>query len=129
VGVGGDTESELALTFRRDERGVVWITWPRGIHITGPQAQEAMDRLAVYNGGRKQPTIVEMVGVAGLTREARQVFTRECCATRMALLGVSPVERVIANFALAASRYATPIRFFGTEDAAVDWLTRAGPDR
>jgi hypothetical protein len=127
--MGGDTESELDLTFRRDERGIAWITWPPGIHITGAMAQEAMDRLEVFNGGRKLPTLVEMAGVAGLTREARQVFTGECTASRMALLGGSPVERVIANFALAASRYATPIRFFATEDAAVDWLTCAGPDR
>jgi len=127
--MGGDAESELDLTFRRDERGIVWITWPRGIHITGPMAEEAMDRLDAYTGGRKLPTVVEMVGVAGLTRDARQVFTGECTASRMALLGGSPVERVIANFALAASRYETPMRFFATEDAAVDWLTRAGPDR
>jgi hypothetical protein len=42
-------------------------------------------------------------------------------------VGGSPVERVIANFALAASRYAMPMRFFPTAEAAVEWLTRDGP--
>lgn len=125
--MGGDTESELALTFRRDERGIVWITWPAGVHITGPIAQEGMDRLGVFNDGRKQPTIVEMVGVAGLTREARKVFTGDCAASRMALLGDKPVERVLANFALAVGRHVVPIRFFTAEEAAVDWLLHAGP--
>jgi hypothetical protein len=126
--MGGDTESELTLTFRRDEHGIVWITWPQGIHITGEMAADAMDQLGVYNGGRKQPTIVEMVGVAGLTREGRQVFTRDCAASRMALLGGKPAERVIANFALAVSRHAVPMRFFTSEEAAVEWLTRGGSE-
>ena len=125
--MGGDTESELALTFRRDERGIVWITWPAGITITGPAAREAMDRLGEFNDEVKQPAIVEMGGVAGLTRDGRKVFTGDCAASRMALLGDKPVERVIANFALAASRHAVPIRFFTSEEAAVDWLLRAGP--
>jgi hypothetical protein len=127
--VGGDTESELDLTFRRDERGVVWITWPPGVHITGALAQEAMDRLDVFNDGHKRPTLVEMSGIAGIDRAGRQVFTGECAASRMALVGRRPVERVLANFALAASRHAVPMRFFATEEAAVEWLTRAGPDR
>jgi hypothetical protein len=125
--MGGDTESELDLTFRRDERGIVWITWPRGCHITGPMAQDAMDQLGVFNGGRKQPAVVEMVGIAGLTRESRQVFTRDCAASRMALLGDKPVERVLANFALSVSKHTVPIRFFTAEEAAVEWLLRDGP--
>jgi hypothetical protein len=124
--VGGDTESELALTFRRDQRGVVWVSWPRGIHITGAAAREAMDRLGAYNGGRKQPTVVEIVGVAGVTRDARLVFTGDCAATRLALLGDKPVERVLANFALSVSRHAVPIRFFTAEEAAVEWLLHDG---
>jgi hypothetical protein len=125
--VGGDTESELDLTFRRDERGIVWITWPPGIHITGAAARTAMDQLGVFNEGRKQPTVVEMTGVAGLTREARQVFTGDFAATRMALLGNRPVERVLANFALAVSRFTVPLRFFTAEEAAVEWLLHDGP--
>jgi hypothetical protein len=125
--MGGDTESELDLTFRRDERGIVWITWPRGCHITATMAQDAMDRLGVFNGGRKQPTVVRMVGVAGLTRESRQVFTGDCAASRMALLGDKPVERVLANFALSVSKHTVPIRFFTAEEAAVEWLLRDGP--
>jgi hypothetical protein len=125
--VGGDTESELALTFRRDERGIVWITWPRGIHITGSAAREAMDRLEVFTGGRREPTIVEMAGVAGLSREGRHVFTGDFAATRMALLGNKPVERVLANFALAVSRFTVPLRFLTAEEAAVEWLLHDGP--
>jgi hypothetical protein len=125
--MGGDTESELDLTFRRDERGIVWITWPQGIRIDEAMARDAMGQLGVYNDGRKQPTVVEMVGVAGLTREGRQVFTGDFAASRMALLGNKPVERVIANFALAVSKHTVPIRFFTTEEAAVEWLLRDGP--
>jgi hypothetical protein len=120
--MGGDTESELALTFRLDEHGVVWIRWPDGIRITADMAQEGMDRLGVFNHGRKRPVIVEMVGVAGLTRDARLVFTHDCAASRMVLLGRSPVERVIANFALAVSRHVVPMRFFTSEEAAREWL-------
>src|SRR5262249_9679796 len=120
---------DLDLTFRRDGRGIVWLRWPCGIHITAAAARRAMDELDVFNSGHKCPVIVEMVGIAGLDRDARQVFTGDCAASRMALLGGSPMERVIANFAIAVSRHAVPMRYFATEAAAVEWLTRAGPDR
>jgi len=67
---------------------------------------------------------VSMTGTAELSRDARVVFTRRCSASRIALVGRSAVDRVIANFALGVSSVPVPTRFFTSEPAAVGWLRR-----
>ena len=55
------------------------------------------------------------------------MFTRPCSASRIALLGASAVDRVIANFALGVSSVPVPTKFFTSADAALAWLADAHP--
>jgi hypothetical protein len=108
---------------RVDVRGFVRLSWVQGLRITGDMARAAMALVDATNAGRERPLLVDMTGTAALTREARMTFSRRCSASRIALLGSSPVDRVIANFALGVSAVPVPTRFFTSELLAVAWLT------
>lgn len=60
--------------------------------------------------------------VRGQPRSPR-VFTRTCQASRVALLGASPVDKVVANFVLAINKTGRPKRFFTSRAEAMTWLT------
>ena len=111
------------LAVRVDPRGFVRLSWDRNLRITGELARAAMALVDATNAGRERPLLVDMTGTAALTREARMTFTLRCSASRIALLGRSPVDRVIANFALGVSGVPVPTRFFTSETLAITWLT------
>src|SRR3954462_3080727 len=95
-----------------DLRGFVRLSWDRNLRITGEMARAAMALVDATNAGRERPLLVDMTGTAPLTRAARMIFSRRSSACRIALLGSSPVDRVIANFALGVSAVPVPTRFF-----------------
>lgn len=115
------------MSLRVDEEGVVRLHWVEGLHIDGPLARTAMDLVDELNAGRERPLLVDMSGTATLSREARMVFTQKCSASRIALLGASAVDRVIANFWLGVSAAPVPTRFFTSDPAAVAWLRDGAP--
>ncbi|WP_181783385.1 DUF7793 family protein [Pseudonocardia pini] len=117
-----DSDEGMTLAVERD--GLVRLTWTPGVRITGDLAGVAMGRVDVHNGDDRRPLLVVMRGTGELTREARMVFARRCTASRIALLGTSAVDRVLANFALGVRSQPVPTRFFTDEAAALDWLRR-----
>ena len=104
------------------EGGIVVVRWMPGVEITGQLAAEAMGTVDELNGDRKRPLLVDLTGTATVTREARSVFSRECQVSRMALVGRSAVDRVLANFAVKVSSIAIPSRYFTSVPAALAWL-------
>lgn len=119
--MSGYPDRDRPFTLSVDASGLVRLTWVVGVRIDGALARESMDAVDELNAGRTRPLLVEMRG-AGINREARLVFTQEVSASRVALLGGTPVDRVVANFALSVSRMAMPIRFFSSDTEAVAWL-------
>ena len=116
-----DAERENAVTLRA-ERGYVRCDWRRATRITGELARAAIKRLDELNDGSKHPLLVDMRGTANLTREGRRAFADEYSASRVALLGESSVDRVIADFTLSVIVMSTPTRYFTSESAALAWL-------
>lgn len=114
------------MAFEVEPDGLVRLSWGRGVRITDELARTAVARVDEINGGTGRPLLVRMTGTAELTRDARKVFARRCSATRIALLGSSAVDRVIANFALGVGAVPVPTRFFTSEPAAVSWLRKGG---
>ncbi|MBP3043987.1 STAS/SEC14 domain-containing protein [Arthrobacter jiangjiafuii] len=80
-----------------------------------------VERLA---GSRKLPMLLVLSGVETLTRGARTVFSNAHSLQAVAVLGVSPVDRVIANFLLGGAEQPCPTRYFSTESEALAWLKR-----
>lgn len=105
-------------------RGVVRLRWPPGLVITAALVVEAMAAVDELNGALERPLLVEMTGAESPTIEAREYFGRRCTASRIALLGESPVDRVRASFVpgVRADGFPVPTRFFTSEPAAVAWL-------
>jgi hypothetical protein len=110
------------MQVRVDDRGLVQLTWTPGVRVTGDDAAEAMRRVDELNGTLRRPMVVDMAGTTALTRDARTAFSRRCSASKIALLGQSAVDRVIANFALGVSKVPVPTRFFTSRVAAEQWL-------
>lgn len=120
--VASTSDRDRLMAVRVDPLGFLRLTWVPGLRIDGPLADAAMALIDEMNAGRERPLLVDMAGTAQLTREARMAFARKCSASRIALVGRSEVDRVIANFALGVSGVPVPTRFFTSEAAAVTWL-------
>jgi hypothetical protein len=112
------------MQVRVDERGLIVLTWSHGSQVTADRAAEAICRVDELNAGVERPLLVDMTGTTALTRDARAAFSHRCSASAIALLGQSPVDRVIANFALGVSAVPVPTRFFTSRAEAEEWLLR-----
>ncbi len=117
----GDT-----VLVRLDGPRLVRLSWRSGVRVDGSLAQRAMALVDELNGSLERPLLVDMTGTAQLSRDARMAFARKCSASRIALLGRSEVDRVIANFALGVTRTPVPTRFFTSEPEALSWLRGPG---
>lgn len=115
-------ESKADLTL--DEQGVVQLKWPRGVSITTSDAESAMENVNALCGNRRRPMMVDMATTAKVSRGARAVFGQPCQASRIALLGTSPVDKVLANFILGINKLPCPTRFFTSRDEAMAWLLK-----
>ena len=112
-----------------DMEGVVILVWPRGVHITGAAAQQAFDDVNTLCGAVRRPMLVDMATTKSVARGARAVFGQPCAASRIALLGRSPVDRVIANFTLGVSVVPCPTRFFTDRASAMSFLREGNDER
>jgi hypothetical protein len=109
-------------TVTLDSDGVLRLRWNPGIHISEQAALDAMALVNTLSGENRYPMIVYMATTASVHRKARAVFGKPCAASAIALLGASPVDRVIANFILGVSTLPCPTRFFTSEDEAEQWI-------
>lgn len=84
-------------------------------------AAEDVERLT---GTGKTLVLLVLTGIEALTRGARTVFGTTRSLDAVAVLGVSPVDRVIANFLLGGNTLPCPTRYFSAEPEALAWLER-----
>ena len=105
-----------------DAEGLLRLTWARDASITEADAEAAMAQVNAVCGDSRHPMLVDMATTSEVSRGARAVFGRPCQASRIALLGVSPVDRVIANFILGINKLPCPTRFFTNKVEAESWL-------
>ena len=108
-----------------DDVGILRLTWERGASITEADAEAAMAKVDALSGTSRHPMLVDMATTADVSRGARAVFGRPCQASRIALLGSSPVDRVLANFFLGIHKVPCPTKFFTSEADALAWLSVA----
>jgi SpoIIAA-like len=101
--------------------GVLCLRWKRGAYIGIDVAKAAIAAISALGNGSRLPMLVEIQGVTH-SAAARKVFPDASSVSRMALLGSSPVDRVIAMFRLPLLPTGFPIRYFTSEDKAQAWL-------
>ena len=99
-------------------------------HRHDPPRSEVRVRLRVplkLRGANDQGTqIEEQATTENVSIQARSVFSIPCAANRIALLGSSPVDRIIANFFLGVHVPPCPTRFFTSRDESMNWLRQDG---
>jgi hypothetical protein len=102
--------------------GVVFLRWTPGLTIEGQDAAAAVTSVRTLSRGSRYPLLVDMSGTASVTATARRFFAALNVAPRIALLGESPVDRVMVDFFLRRFRSPCPARFFTCIEEAMRWL-------
>jgi hypothetical protein len=105
-----------------DDGRYIHLVWNRSVRIEEVDAHAAMASVNVVADGGEYPMLVDMATTESVSRQARAVFSIPCAASRIALLGSSPVDRVLANFFLSLHVPPCPTRFFTSRDDAMAWL-------
>jgi hypothetical protein len=111
-----------AGSLRLSPQGVLHLQWAPGIAITEREAQAAVTLVNDVCSGAARPLFIDMTGTLSVSRDARTVFTHSSCASKIALLGASPVDRVLVNFFLGVHTPPCPTRYFTSRSEAVSWL-------
>jgi hypothetical protein len=104
--------------------GVIHLMWKPTVRIEAVDAHAAMAAVNLIAHGSQYPMLVDMATTEFVTRQARAVFSIPCAASRIALLGSSPVDRVLANFFLGVHVPPCPTRFFTSRTDAMTWLLK-----
>ncbi len=102
--------------------GVIHLIWEPKVRIELQDAEAAMAAVNRIAGDGSYPMLVDMATTEDVTRAARSVFSIPCAANRIALLGASPVDRIIANFFLGVHIPPCPTRFFTSRTESMKWL-------
>lgn len=112
---------DYVIRFEADS--VMSLAWKPGVRIGADNARAAVDAVNEIAAGRRYPLLVAMADAGHLSRGARDVFVEPCAASKIALLGRNPVDRMLADYQLAVQEPPCPTRFFTSEDEAMVWLT------
>lgn len=121
---GGDP-----ILVRMTDQGIIKVTLPPNQMIEEPQGRVAGAAVRSLAHGRRLPVLLVMTGVVGVSAEVRHLYVNSVAPSAVALLGESPVDRVIAHYLLRWKTETTPAQFFTSEPDAVAWLrqhTREG---
>lgn len=118
------TLQPLAAHVGVSDRGHLTLVLPAGEVVTGSMAAEAAEKIESLAGVHRLPMLLTLTGVESISRGARDVFSSARSLSAVAVIGVSPVDRVIANFLLGGEVQPCPTRYFSGENEALDWLLR-----
>jgi len=109
-------------TVKLGSDGIIHLVWQPGIVLESDDVHAAMARVNEISEGSEYPMLVDMGVTKAVTRQAKSAFQIPCAASRIALLGSSPVDRIIANFTIERQNLPCPTRFFTSRDEALGWL-------
>lgn len=107
--------------------GILRLRWKHGACIGIDVAKAGLAAVSTLSQGARLPMFVEIQGVTH-SAAARKVSPEASKISRMAILGSSPTDRVIAMFRLPFVPAGYPIRYFTSEDRAMAWLIEPSED-
>jgi hypothetical protein len=114
--------TETNVRVARVRQGISRITLRPNARITEEDGTRTKEELLALTGGARGGVLLEITGVGSVSREAIGVYSSAVTVSAFAILGTSPVDRVIAHGLLGLPLPACPSRYFTDEDAALDWL-------
>ena len=121
-GAGGKGRVAEPIRVRVIESGIIEVLLPVNQEIAGEEARVAGAAVRALANGRRRPVLLVITGVVGVSVEARHAYTGSIAASAFAVVGESPVDRVIAHYLLRAGNETIPAQFFTSEAEAVEWL-------
>lgn len=110
-------------TVRLMRNDIVRIALAHHSRVEHSMAVALADDVQAVQAGSSTSVLLELTGVASVSREARAVFASLPGVSRWALLGSSPVDRILASFVLGAAFRPGSGSFFTSESEALRWLT------
>lgn len=102
-------------TVHLDAGQALHLVWNSGVRIDAADALAAMAAVNLIADVSAYPLRVDMAATEYISRQARTVFATPCAASRIALLGASPVDRMIVDFQLGSQKPPCLTRFFSSE--------------
>jgi hypothetical protein len=109
-------------TVTLENQEIIHLLWKPKVRIESSDAKAAVAAVNTVAQDLEYPMLVDMTTTESLSRQARSVFTTRCAASRIALLGTSPVDRILANWSLGIQNLPCPTRFFTSKTEAMTWL-------
>ncbi|MDQ0636383.1 hypothetical protein QFZ40_004354 [Arthrobacter pascens] len=102
--------------------GVLYLRWSSGAVVTEEDARAVTSKVSALCSSRPRPMLVDVTRIGGLEHRARTVFAGAWPLTRVAVVGASPVDRVIVDFYVARHSPVCPTKFFASFADAMKWL-------
>ncbi|MFH5877409.1 hypothetical protein [Arthrobacter sp. NA-172] len=78
--------------------------------------------MLTLTGGKGTAVLLRITGVEHITRDAFRFFSQAVTITAFAVLGSTPVDRVIAHGRRGLPMPKCPSRYFSDEEQALGWL-------
>lgn len=101
--------------------GIFRMRWNEGVTVEEDDALQSLSALESLGKGQPLPILVHVTGVS-FSHAARKVPAPPSRLSRIAILGSSPVDQVIAMFVFKVVRLPFPIKYFTSARAALAWL-------
>jgi hypothetical protein len=102
---------------------ILRVQWVPGTNITAELAKQSADAVEVILKEKVYPFLVLLDGIKGMDREARLIYSGMGGPSAVALVGVSPIARVIGNLFIGLNKQTqVKLRMFATEEEATKWL-------
>jgi hypothetical protein len=102
--------------------GITVITLPAGEHISRCLAESKAEQARTLAEGVPRPLLIDIRGVKSIDRNARDILGAAHVSVAVAVLGSSPVDRVLGNFLMGGKDAKSPVAFFASRREALAWL-------
>jgi hypothetical protein len=103
--------------------GIVRIALKPRARMTAEDGSQARENLLALTGGKPSVVLLQITGVGSISREAVSFYSESTTVRAFAVLGSTPVDRVIGHGLLGLPRpYKCPTEFFTDTQEAMRWL-------
>jgi hypothetical protein len=115
-------EAGTGLVVDLIEDGLLSIVLPENLQFTAAHTKIVSDELRAAGGGKPYGLLLHLGGVASIDRKAINGHGKAGTVTALALVGHTPVDRVMANRILAITSTHLPTGYFTDPNEALAWL-------
>lgn len=93
----------------------------QGSDLNEATVAQLREQLAALAGSRKVAVVLELTGIASISRTARAAFASIATVSSWAIVGSTPVDRLVGHILLSTEPGSAPARYFSSEREALDW--------